>query len=219
MVKWLVGCLAVAIVVAVVLIWAAYRTFREFTGAGPTANVAINASPSRVFGSLANVDSMNLWRQVVAVSSTRKGMLRAGDTLRTQMRMPPDTADRIVHEVVSTLVPDRLMVLETVGDSVSGTLMMRRDSLVAEGDSTRVFTTFSMPATDSARARLDTSRAAQRERRMMEMASTLVLSVARLQAGMELRTLKARIEGTRAPATPDLPPPLPPRPLPPRSRQ
>jgi uncharacterized protein YndB with AHSA1/START domain len=223
MVKWLVGCAAVAIVVGVTVIWFGYKKFREFTGAGPTTSVVINAPPARVFAALANVDSMKVWRQAVALSSTRQGMLRLGDTLRTQQRMPNDTANRVSLEVVSALVPDRLLVLETQGDATTGSLLVRRDSLVAEGDSTRVFSTYSMPATDSARARLDTSQPAQRERRMLDMASSLVVSVARLQAGMELRRLKARIEGSPMPDIPALPPPpqppLPPPPPPPRSRQ
>ena len=194
MVKWLVGCLALALVGIIGVVWFGYRKFKEFAGAGPSTNIAIVAPPDRVFASLANVDSMSAWRQVVSVSSSRKGMLRVGDTLRTQMRLPTDTADRITFEIVTAVVPNQLLVLETIGDSTSGSLMMRRDSLATSGDSTLVFTTFAMPATDSARAQLDSTKTG--ERRMLDMASSLVLSVARMQAGMELRKLKARIEGS-----------------------
>lgn len=219
MAKWLVGCLALAVVVIGSVVWFGVRKFREFTGAGPTTSITIDAPARRVFASLANVDSMPIWRQVVSVSSSRKGMLRVGDTLRTQMRMPTDSVDRVTFDVVSELVPDRLLVLETVGDNANnrGILMIRRDSLVSAGDSTQLFTTFSMPATSAELARLDTSRS--RERRVLDMMTTLAVSVARLQAGMEHRKLKARIEGTPMPTgtetlrtLPPARPPQPPRP-------
>lgn len=199
MAKWLVGCLALVVVAAAAFLWFGYRKFREFTGAGPSTTITIGAPPSRVFASLANADSMSVWRQVASISSTRKagGMLQVGDTLRAQMRLPTDTADRFSTEVVTALVPDRLLVLETLGEGAAAGLMIRRDSLAALGDSTQVITTFELPASDSARARLDSSNAG--ERRMMDMATNLVLSVARMQAGFEHKKLKGRIEGTPKP--------------------
>jgi uncharacterized protein YndB with AHSA1/START domain len=229
MAKWLVGCLAVAIVVGGTLVWFGVRKFREFTGAPPIVVVMIQAPSERVFATLADPDSMKVWRSVTDVRSSRSGRLRVGDTLHTRIptvsmpqqdaRMPVDSAYQPNTEIVTELVPNRLLVLSMVGDNSGAPMMVRRDSLVALGDSTEVVTSFALPGSASMRERIDSTSAT--ERRLLEMSLQLVLTVARVQAKMEHRRLKARIEGTPMPPAVEMPlppkPPLPP--LPPRQRQ
>ena len=208
--KWAIGCLVLLVVTVGALVWFVVRQYKSFTSAGPSASVLIGAPPGRVFASIANVDSLPTWRTMAVVRSTRKGMLQVGDTLIVRSRLPTDTVDRESTEIVAFLIPDQLVVLEA-RDSTGVTVMARRDSLVAHGDSTEVVSTFILPIADSARARVDTGK--RSERTMLEVAANLMIGVARMQFGQELRRLKARIEGTAPPpsSSPSRPPP-PPRP-------
>jgi uncharacterized protein YndB with AHSA1/START domain len=225
MAKWLVGCLAAVVVVGGALVWFGYRKFREFTSAPPIATVVIQAPPARVFAALADADSMKVWRAVNGLTSSRRGRLQVGDTVHGRIRsvstrpsnstVSVDSGYQRSTEIVTALVPDKLLVLSMVSET-GAPIMVRRDSLVGFGDSTEVVTTFALPASDSIRARIDTTSAS--ERRILEMSLQLVLSVARVQARMEHRRLKARIDGTMPPTSVEIrdqsprPPPPPRRP-------
>jgi uncharacterized protein YndB with AHSA1/START domain len=226
MAKWLVGCLVVAVVVVGSLVWFGYRKFKAFTSEPPIVTVMVQAPAERVYAVLADADSMKVWRSVIELRSSRRGLLQVGDTLYTRFRtvsmpqpgaaMQVDSGFQNNTEIVTERVPNRLLVVSLVGDSTNTPMMVRRDSLVPHGDSTEVVTSFAIPASESMRESLDTTRTA--ERRLLDMSLQLVLTVARVQGRMEQRRLKAHVEGTPLPPSRDTLR-LPQAPLPPRSRQ
>ena len=203
--KWVVGCLAVGVALVGLVVWLVYSKYKTFTGAGPSVSVVIAAPATRVFASMADADSLREWRaETTGISSTRRGLLRVGDTVRILSRTirvgsrtsGSDSTERLADHVVTALVPDRLLVFEARDDSSGATMIVRRDSLVARGDSTEVISTILVPVTDSMRARLDTANRGQRA--MLDMASRLMISIVRMQFGVELERLKERIEGRGA---------------------
>jgi uncharacterized protein YndB with AHSA1/START domain len=207
--KWVVGCLAVGVALVGLVVWLVYSKYKTFTGAGPSVSVVIDAPATRVFASMADADSLREWRaETTGISSTRRGLLRVGDTVRILSRTirvgsrtsGSDSTERLADHVVTALVPDRLLVFEARDDSSGATMIVRRDSLVARGDSTEVISTILVPVADSIRARVDTAN--RGERAMFDMASRLMISIVRMQFGVELERLKERIEGREAPPQP-----------------
>src|SRR5439155_16810643 len=72
-------------------------------------------------------------------------------------------------------------------------IFIRRDSVVALGDSTRVVSTFAAPILDSLRRRGDTSGMARNA--MLNLASNAMVTGMRVMSEQELKRLKGRIEG------------------------
>jgi hypothetical protein len=85
---------------------------------------------------------------------------------------------------ISELVPNRVVSMELMAQATGRVLGVRRDSLVAVGDSTMVVSTV------VSRLLRDTTRSAT-----AEVAGDMMLSMFRLQAKLELQGLKGRIEG------------------------
>ena len=188
--KWLGGCLGLVIVLFILLFWWSMRTIRNSAEPDGSIAVMIGAPPARVFASMSNGDSIPTWMaQVSTVITSRRGPLRAGDTLRIRLRgMSRDALSWHVTEVV----PDRLMVLQLKSDSSGQVVATRRDSLAVAGDSTRVSSRLVSPLLSGSAPAVDSVQAGDA---MAGMTSSLILSMFRMQSKVELTRLKDRIEG------------------------
>jgi len=181
--KWIVGAALLVVVVIGGTCW--YGVHKLLQG-GSAATVTLAATPDHVFALIADRDSMLLWMDKGSRPSNGHGLLAVGDTARVDSGsangrngMPRQSA-----WVVREVVPGKLLA-SAILDSASRVAFMRRDSVVAAGDSTTLISTFSMPGIDSLRvARGDTSRAAA-------TVSRLLLSTLRLRAEMDDNSLQA----------------------------
>jgi uncharacterized protein YndB with AHSA1/START domain len=192
------GCLLILVVLAGMLWWG-YRRMATFAPGNGPLSVGISAPPGRVFASLANGDSIGTWMaQGNVVTVKRRGPLVVGDTLRVQMRSMPGLPQRALIWTVRRVVPDKLLELEMRADTIRKVMAIRRDTLVAAGDSTFVMSTVSSPMMDSVqRTRGDTGSKGL----MLDMTSKLLVSSFRMEAKLELLRLKARVEGHAMPTT------------------
>lgn len=159
-----------------------------------SVSVAIAAPPSRVFASLANGDSAATWMsQGSIVTSSRHGPFVAGDSVRVQTRSILRMPQQQIVWRVTEVVPDRILAWQFISSHDSRMIAIRRDSLVASGDSTIVVSRVVSPPIDSIRkaqaAAKDTENAA-----FNRMATELLLNMIRMQPKIDLMRLKARIE-------------------------
>lgn len=196
--KWILGILTVLIIVVV---GGAYLGYKKVTAAGDTLTMTIAGTPERIFASLATPDSMAAWvASAKVMRPIGKGMLVAGDTLvlddpGRQIGGTKQNMDWIVREISAP----NLLVLEMRPDTgrVKSTLMMRRDSLVAHGDSTTIISTFSAPFMDSVgTATKDSSKMGGA---IVAGAGKVMIGALRLVHESDLVRLKARVEGKPTP--------------------
>jgi uncharacterized protein YndB with AHSA1/START domain len=190
--KWLGGCLVVAIVVILAAAWFGMRTMKKSLASDGSAAVTIAASPSRVFASVANGDSMRLWmapRGRFTVS--RHGQLMRGDIIRTQLRSMPGLPQQAMTWEVTDVVQDHAFALQ-LHDSTGRITLVRRDSLIPKGDSTTVVSrvTSHLDSAGAARDSADKARGG-----LTDMTAGVMLSMFRMQGKLELDMLKSRIEG------------------------
>lgn len=189
--KWLGGCLIVVIVLAVGGFWWAFRSIQDSTAPDGSISVTIGAPPSRVFASLAHGDSLAAWMaDGNKVLTARHGPLQPGDTIA--IRIPGMNSDAIRWRVAQ-VIPNRLMVLEVASGASGGPVASKRDSLVEEGDSTRVISRILSPMLQPVSPADSVDPAAGA---VFDMTSTLVLSMFRMQSKMDLTRLKERIESS-----------------------
>lgn len=196
MLKWILGCLGVAVLVVGFAAWYGYRQLKNFAQAGPASTVTIGAPASRVFASLADPDSMKEWRsEGLGIRSSRHGLLAVGDTLEVESKSTSTTNNRRSRStwVVTAMIPDVLLALEVRNDSAGTTVFMRRDSLISAGDSTRVVSTFTAPMLDSLQRKSDSSGKAAGA--MMGLASNVMIAALRVMGEQELKRLRVHIEG------------------------
>jgi uncharacterized protein YndB with AHSA1/START domain len=173
--------------------------YKKLTGGGDTVIVTMAGTPERVFATLATPDSMALWMTTSRLESPTGGALLAvGDTLRFRsITIQGDssgttvTGDWIVREVNAPT----LLVTEMRSDSGArtGVVLMRRDSLVAVGDSTTIFTTYSTPLFDSVSTTVrDSSKVGST---ILGGATKMMVGVLRMTTEEEYKGLKKRVEG------------------------
>ena len=189
--KWLGGCLIVVIVLAVGGFWWAFRSIQDSTAPDGSISVTIGASPARVYASLAHGDSLASWMaDGNKVLTARHGPLQVGDTIAIKI---PGTNRDAIRWRVAQVVPDRLVVLELTSASNGGPGASKRDSLVVEGDSTRVVSRILSPLLQpvSQSDSVDPATGA-----VFDMTTTMVLSMFRMQSKMDLTRLKERIESS-----------------------
>ena len=180
--KWLGGCLIVVVVLIIVGFLWAYQTMQSSLSPDGSARITVAATPARVFASLTHGDSVPTWMaQGNTVTPSRHGPLQPGDTLRVQMRATPGIPSQQMIWHVKEVVPDRLIVLRLVADTSQMIVGMRRDSLVAMGDSTMLVSTL-------------VSGASGKPDGLLGLGSDLMLSMLRMQSKLDLDRLKARIE-------------------------
>jgi uncharacterized protein YndB with AHSA1/START domain len=191
MLKWIAsGCLVIIVVIGIVM-YAGYRKMQSIAAAGPSVSVGIQATPERVFAAMTHTDSLASWFAPTSkVTTARKGMLAAGDTLFLTTRR--DSIPRSAW-VVDSVVPNKLMTMRWVMLQNGMVVTRRRDSLSVVGDSTIVTSTVSSFMSDSLSAARNRSSGVTGG--MLEMGSTMSVAGARLQAEMELNRLKDHIQG------------------------
>lgn len=198
MLKWLGGCLVVAIILVVGGSWWAYRTMKETLSPDGSARVSIAATPHRVFASLADADSIQTWMgQGNIVTTTQHGPLIPGSRIRISISSRAGIAQQPMDWIVRQVVPDQLVVRELVTDK-GIRAALRRDSLAAFGDSTIVISNIVSPMIDS----VVTARQNEKGKTTSPMAGLsgdLMLSMFKIQSKLELETLKSHIEGKAPP--------------------
>jgi uncharacterized protein YndB with AHSA1/START domain len=184
MLKWIGGCLVLVIVLLAGGSWFAMRTMRESLEPDGSARVTIWAPQQRIYASLSNGDSIRTWMAAGnTVTTWRHGPLAVGDSIRVELSRKLGPQRPMIWRI-SELVPNRVVAMELMAQATGRVLGVRRDSLVAVGDSTMVVSTV------VSRLLRDTTRSAT-----AEVAGDMMLSMFRLQAKLELQGLKGRIEG------------------------
>jgi hypothetical protein len=181
MLKWIGGCLVLVVVLLAGGSWFAMRTMRDSLAPDGSARVAIRAAPGRIYASLSHGDSIKTWMaQGNTITTWRRGPLVVGDSIRVEVGRK---IGQPVTWRVSELIPNRVVSMELLRPGTQRAMGVRRDSLVAAGDSTIVISKVtSVPAGDTASSTTG------------GLAGDMMLSMFRLQAKLEYQVLKARIE-------------------------
>lgn len=193
--KWIGGCLLVVVALIVGASWWGYQAMQKELAPDGSTTVTIAASPARIFASLADNDSALTWMgRGNRLRTSRRGPLLPGDTLTVEMRPTIGMPQQSMTWTVTEVVPNRLLALEVRVGTDNRIVVLRRDSLVAEGDSTRVVSILISPMLDSASTQGPESKAASREG-VAGLTGSLMLSMFRVQAKLDLQQLKARLEG------------------------
>jgi uncharacterized protein YndB with AHSA1/START domain len=139
MFKWIAGgCLVLAILIGGVAYWG-YRKAASFADMGP-ASVLIEASPARVFASIATAESLSTWRSFSEKPRmSRTGLLARGDSIIDQN---PRNTNATMIWVIDSVVPGKLVVSHAIVGSAAMPLPMstRRDSISPEGAMARLTT-------------------------------------------------------------------------------
>jgi uncharacterized protein YndB with AHSA1/START domain len=197
--KWIGGCLLVVILLIVGSLWWGYQTMQSSLSPDGSAAVTIGGTPARVFASLANGDSIQAWMASgSSVITSRHGPLQVGDTVRVEMQPGRGLRVQRLLWVVSEVAPDRALGLELRTDTSTRVMALRRDSLVAMGDSTKLVSTVVSPMMDSL-ANVRNSDGKKSGGRIADLTADLLLSAFRMQSKLELLRLKAMVEGKPVP--------------------
>ena len=195
MLKWLGGCLVVALILVIGGSWWAFRTMRESLEPDGSARVVIAAPVARVFASMANGDSIAAWTgQGGTIYVSQPGPLIPGSRIKISVRSRTGIPQQPMDWVVRQVVPNQLVVRELVtekGDRAA----LRRDSLAQQHDSTVVVSTVVSPMIDSALAARQKTKGAPNNG-MAGVTADLMVSMFRIQSKLELQQLKSHIEGT-----------------------
>ena len=179
--KWLGGCLVVVIVFIAAASWWGFKAMRDSLASDGSARVTIAASPARVFASMNHSDSIGTWMsQGSSVTSSRRGTLAPGDTLRIELRSTAGFPSQRMTWRVNEVVPDQLLVLRLLGDPQQPVKALRRDSLVAIGDSTMIVS----------RIQVDSASAGG----TAGIGEGMMIQMLQMQAKLELQSWKSRIE-------------------------
>ena len=183
MLKWIGGCLIVAVILIAGGSFFAMRKMRESLSPDGSARVAIHAPPERVFASLSSADSAASYMAAGnKVTTSRHGPFQVGDSIRVEIRAAFGKPQPMIW-VVKEIIPDQKMVFELGAVGATGMSATRRDSLFAKGDSTIVTSRFATPLPDSAKS---------------SSTIDLMRTVFQIASKLELESLKARIEGSPA---------------------
>jgi hypothetical protein len=184
MLKWVGGCFVLVVVLIAGGAWFAMRSLRDSLSPDGSVRVSIAATPERVYASMSNGDSLKTWMaQGSTVTTWRSGPLVVGDSIKVELRRSFGMSQPPMVWFVRELVPDRVVTLELTQGGARA-VGVRRDSLVAAGDSTVVVSVLTSSLSDSTKSSAG------------GLAGDMVLSMVRLQAKLELQSLKARLEST-----------------------
>ncbi|HEX7939926.1 MAG TPA: SRPBCC family protein [Gemmatimonadaceae bacterium] len=187
--KWILGAVVLVVLLIGSGMWYGFRKMSQLANGDSTVTVTIGGAPERVFASLANGDSIGDWMVGGRVRPSRGGQLRQGDTLYVEQR--DSTRAQHMAWVVGDVVPNKSFALQLVADTLNVVAVSRRYTVMGQGDSTVIFSTVTSPMMDSVK------RAESRGKNsaMMEFASKMMVGAMRMQNQMELKQLKARVEG------------------------
>ena len=196
--KWILGAVVLVVLLIGSGVWWGFRKMTAFANGDSTVTVTIGATPERVFASLADGDSLGDWMGGGHMRASRSGRLRLGDTLYFEQRDTNRT--RQLTWVVDEVIPGKAFAMRLALDTLSLVAITRRYVVLAQGESTAVLNTVTSPMMDSARRDASQGGGAA----MMNFTSKLMVGAMRMQSQMELRQLKARLEGTQvaAPGSP-----------------
>lgn len=176
--KWIGGILLVVIVCVMGLAWWGYRKVADTFEPDGSIRVAIAAPAARVYASLSDADSAGTWMAGGStVTAGRHGTYVPGDPIRIEVRSVGPA--RPVTWTVTEVVPGQFVTKKLESpDPRHKFTVIRRDSIAAAGDSTIVISRMSTttPVTDTG--------------------EQMMISMFKIQAKLELTTLKSRIEGT-----------------------
>ena len=203
---WIVGALVLVVLLIGSGIWYGFRKMSQLASGDSTVTMTMGATPERVFASLASGDSIGAWMVSGKVRPTRSGLLRKGDTLYVddsgeRMKVGNDSSavkssTRSMAWVVGDVTPGKSFALELLADTMTMVAVWRRYTILGQGDSTVVFSTVTSPMMDSVR-RSEVAKEGKNST-MMDFATKMMLGVMRMQNQVELKQLKARVEGTQA---------------------
>jgi uncharacterized protein YndB with AHSA1/START domain len=192
--KWILGIIAALCLLVLVGGWWGYKAMQKNLSPDGTERVTIAGTPARVFAALANGDSVPKWMASGnTITSTRHGPLAVGDSLLVAMKSGFGVAQRPMTWQITEVVPDHLLAFQLVSDSTRRVIAIRRDSLVAVGDSTNIISTVASPLIDS----IQTAHANPKPKTsdaIVGLGSTIVISAFRMQSKLDLLQLKAHIE-------------------------
>ena len=198
--KWILGAVVLVVLLIGSGMWYGFRKMSALATGDSTTTTTIAATPERVFASLADGDSIGDWMVGGRVRPSRAGQLRAGDTLYIQQG--DSTRPQHMNWVVGEVTPGKAFALRLESDSLNLVAISRRYTVLGQGDSTVVFSTVPSPVMDSGR----NAESGGKNSTMVEFTSRMMLGAMRMQNQLELKQLKARIEGTPSPVA------VPPRP-------
>ncbi len=204
--KWIAGAVLLVVLLIGSGLWYGFRKMSQLASGDSTVTMTIGAGPDRVFASLATGDSMGDWMTGGRVRPSRNGILRKGDTLYVEQRDTSSTQN--MAWVVGDVTPGKALAMQLVADSVNMVAISRSYTVLGQGDSTVVFSTVTSPMMDSVK-RIEAAKDGTTST-MMEFMSKMMVGAMRMQNQMELKQLKARIEGTSVTGAPGAIPPIKP---------
>lgn len=186
MLKWILGILAVIILLVAGTCWYGYT---KIAGAGDSTTVTVAATPELVWQYFTDPDSIAARQDSSAtLQFSRDSVLQVGDTIRMISRAP---GGRGMAWVLEQREEPTMLVWAARDDSLGHEVIRRIDSLLPAGDSVRIVSRFSSPLLDSLRANDSTSGLSGR---LMTGAGRMATGGMRLVAEQELNRLKDRIE-------------------------
>jgi uncharacterized protein YndB with AHSA1/START domain len=201
--KWILGGL---LIIILALAGTCFVGYKKLTAGGDAISVTMATTPEALFAQIATPDSMRNWVVSSKVEGPLgRGMLVVGDTLQlggtadvgiTTRDSSGVGVTRQAHWIVREVMAPMLLVTEMRADSAgrSHVMLVRRDSLVAAGDSTTLISTFASPMFDSLTSSIaDSSKIGGS---ILGASNKLMVGAMRLSAEMDLKNLKARLEGT-----------------------
>jgi uncharacterized protein YndB with AHSA1/START domain len=195
--KWILGILAALCLLVLVGGWWGYQALQKNLSPDGTERVTIAGSPSRVYAALANGDSVPKWMASGnMVTSSRHGPLAVGDSLQVAMKTGFGVSQRPMTWQITEVVPDHLFAFQLLSDSTHRVIAVRRDSLVAAGDSTNIISTVASPLMDSIQTARATPKPKTRDA-IVGLSSTIIISAFRMQSKLDLLQLKAHIENQK----------------------
>jgi uncharacterized protein YndB with AHSA1/START domain len=195
MLKWILGGLAVLILVLGGTCWYGYK---KVTEGGDTAEVAIAGPQDWVYAALVHTDSMLQWMNPETAITPAGRELAVGDTIRVSGKIGQQgNARQDMMWIVRELTPPSRIVMDMADDSTGQAIIVRHDEIARRNDSTVIMTRFSSPLMDSVRNNVaDSSRFAGG---MMGTVQKVMVSAMRFAAEADLARLKARVEGKPLP--------------------
>ncbi len=197
--KWLVGILVALVLLILVGGWWGYQAVQKNLSSDGTERVTIAGTPARVFAALANGDSVPKWMaNGNTITTTRHGPLVVGDSLQVAMKSTFAVPQRPMTWQITEVNPDHLLAFQLVSDSTHRVIAVRRDSLVAAGDSTNIVSTVVSPLLDSIQA-IHAGPKPKASDGIIGLGSTIMISAFRMQSKLDLLQLKAHIEHQKIP--------------------
>jgi uncharacterized protein YndB with AHSA1/START domain len=195
--KWILGAVVLIVLLIGSGMWYGFRKMTQFANGDSTVTLTMGATPDHVFSLLATGDSVAEWMVAGRVRPSRGGPLRKGDTIYVEQR--DSSRMQRMSWVVGDVTPGKAVTLNMISDTLNVVAMTRRYTVMGQGDSTVVFSTVSSPMVDSIR-----NMAARdgKNSGMIEFTTKMMVGMLRMQNQLELRQLKAHIEGAQAPPPP-----------------